>query len=211
MPKCLLLLFLLLAAPLHAQPSPNGTRLPPATSLVDASGVVWTINAARQVLRNGLPAGSGFGTMLVWSDGTVSVLGTDNAWWRWTGTAWVPGTAPLLPSAPLLPPPTDKPVPLPGGGGVSWEQPGASLAEVQDLTYRIYQDALPPVVLTGVRCAAKSVSPWTCTAPFPTGSIGVVHTITLTASNAAGETVKSAPYTYVLVVVPRTPAKVGVK
>jgi hypothetical protein len=68
-------------------PSPDGTRLPPASQIVDASGATWTI-AGVSILRNGQQTG-GWGTIITWCGGQIHVLGGDNQWWRWTG-GWSP-------------------------------------------------------------------------------------------------------------------------
>jgi hypothetical protein len=80
------------ATPPPAGTSPDGTRLPPATQIVDDSGAVWTIDGLL-ILRNGQQTG-GLGTTITWCGGRIHVFGTDNQWWRWTGDGWTPvGTA----------------------------------------------------------------------------------------------------------------------
>ena len=71
-----------------AATSPDGTRLPPASQIVDASGAVWTI-AGQVILRNGQSTG-GLGSIITWCSGQIHVLGTDSQWWRWTGGGWLP-------------------------------------------------------------------------------------------------------------------------
>ena len=68
-----------------AQSSPDGSTSPPASYVQDNSGGVWTIDGAYQTLRNGAHAGGGYGTQLLWYQGVVYVLGTDNNWYRWVG------------------------------------------------------------------------------------------------------------------------------
>lgn len=65
---------------------------------------------------------------------------------------------------------------------LNWNQPNATLAEVQGYTYTTQVDAAPPVI-TKPSCVAGT--PVTCTAPitFASGP----HTITLTAINAFGQ------------------------
>ena len=69
--------------------SPNGTLVPPATQIVDNLGAVWTIGANQTILRNGAQAAGGFGSKILWSSGTIYVLGTDSTWWQWTGSGWI--------------------------------------------------------------------------------------------------------------------------
>ena len=66
--------------------SSDGTLVPPATRIVDASSAVWTMNGAA-VLRNGVSAGGGTGVQMLWSGGSIYVLsGLGGSWWRWTGS-----------------------------------------------------------------------------------------------------------------------------
>ena len=68
--------------------SPDGTVVPPATEIVDALGAVWTMNGAA-ILRNGVSAGGGSGVTMLWSGGSIYVLGsTGGSWWKWTGSGW---------------------------------------------------------------------------------------------------------------------------
>ena len=71
------------SAPAPPVASPDGTRLPPASQIVDASGGVWTI-AGQVILRNGADTG-GIGSVITWCGGQIHVLGQDNYWWRWAG------------------------------------------------------------------------------------------------------------------------------
>lgn len=64
---------------------------------------------------------------------------------------------------------------------LNWNQPNATLAEVQALVYTSQVDSLTPVIL---KPSCLAGTPVTCTAPivFTSGP----HTITLTATNAFG-------------------------
>ena len=67
-------------------PSANGTR---GTSVTDNSGVVWTIDANNNVLRNGIPFNSGWGSELLWWNGVVYHKGVGTLhWYSWSGTTW---------------------------------------------------------------------------------------------------------------------------
>jgi hypothetical protein len=68
--------------------SPDGTTVPTASSIVDASGAVWTIGGGSMILRNGAQAAGGYGAQILWTNSTIYVLGTDANWWRWTGSGW---------------------------------------------------------------------------------------------------------------------------
>ena len=68
--------------------SPNGTVVPPASQIVDNLGNVWTIGNNQTILRNGTQASGGVGSKILWTSGTIYVLGTDSNWWQWTGSGW---------------------------------------------------------------------------------------------------------------------------
>ncbi len=74
--------------PTGGTPSADGTAVPPAAQIVDAAGAVWTLSG-QVILRNGVHAAAGTGFRIVWLQGTIYVLGSDNTrWWRWTGSSW---------------------------------------------------------------------------------------------------------------------------
>ena len=62
--------------------------MPGASQIVDSQGAVWTIGASQAILRNGASAAGGSGTKILWSGGTIYVLGVDNNWWKWLGSGW---------------------------------------------------------------------------------------------------------------------------
>ncbi len=68
--------------------SPDGSIIPPATQLVDASLNVWMLTSDGRVLRNGSQAAGGVGSKILWSGGAIYVLGFDNNWWKWNGGSW---------------------------------------------------------------------------------------------------------------------------
>ena len=69
--------------------SPDGTQVPPATQIVDNSSAIWTLSGNGAILRNGVQAGGGWGSKILWQNTTIYVLGTDNQWWQWVGSGWV--------------------------------------------------------------------------------------------------------------------------
>ena len=69
--------------------SPSGTRLPPATAIVDNDLASWTIGPNLETLRNGVHAGGGYGSSYLWYENVLYVVGTDDNWWRWTGSGWI--------------------------------------------------------------------------------------------------------------------------
>ena len=94
-------------------PSPSGTRLPPAPAIIDSDLASWTIGPNLETLRNGVHAGGGYGSTYLWYEGVLYVVGTDANWWRWTGSGWIfvgpndPAGGPSAsPSGTRLPPAT---------------------------------------------------------------------------------------------------------
>src|ERR1700731_1203349 len=91
--------------------SPDGTTVPPASSIVDSRGNVWTLTANGQIARNGrIDRITNSVLLLVYSDGAVyqktSWIGNDgqNLWWRWSRGRWIQTPDPLPPPPP---PPID--------------------------------------------------------------------------------------------------------
>ena len=68
--------------------SPNNTRVPPASQIVDSTGAVWTRLGNGTIRRNGVSTG-GAGSVILYCNRIVYVLGTDNQWWRWNN-GWTP-------------------------------------------------------------------------------------------------------------------------
>ena len=96
------------------------------------------------------------------------------------------------------------------GNKVAWDQPAPTLADAQGYTYKYYPDAATAgVALTPVTCSG-TVSPFQCEAAFPAFTPGS-HTMAITASNTAGESVKSAPLSFMFVVIPSAPINLTIK
>ena len=100
--------------------------------------------------------------------------------------------------------------PATGGNKIGWDQSAPTLAEAQGYTYKYYPDASPTgTTLATVTCAGTT-SPYQCEVAFPAFTPGN-HTLTLTASNIAGESVKSAPLNFVFTVTPSAPTNLKIK
>lgn len=83
-------------AQIQATPPPASVTIPPATSITDSKGNVWTV-VAGVVQMNGKPAGfSANVTELVYVNQTIWQT-ANGSWFSWTGTTWSAGTttAPL--------------------------------------------------------------------------------------------------------------------
>ena len=94
-----------------------------------------------------------------------------------------------------------------------WDQPAPDLATAQGYTYAHYDDGSSSGVdFTGVTCAAKVPAVaqlFDCSVAFPAFTPGQ-HTVTITAKNVAGESPKSAVFTFTFVVVPGTPTNLRI-
>lgn len=89
-----------------------------------------------------------------------------------------------------------------------WDVPASLLSEAQSYTYKIYVDgATTGTVLSNVTCTGTTT--FSCQVPFPAFTPGT-HNITLTASNAAGESAKSSPFTFTFVVIPGVPTNIRI-
>lgn len=93
---------------------------------------------------------------------------------------------------------------------LAWDQPAPDLSAAQGYTYRYYPDGAPTgVALTSVACT-NIASIFTCSVGFPAFTPGL-HTLTLTASNIAGESAQSAIFTFTFVVVPGAPHTIHIQ
>lgn len=104
------------AAPVTPVASANGTTVPPATQIVDATFGVWTISGSTYYLNGKTTNGagpSGAARLIFWN-GTVYVLGDDTptAWYRWSGSGYLVFGA--------APPNTTTPI---GQLGLAWDPP----------------------------------------------------------------------------------------
>ena len=92
--------------PTPGQESPNNTRVPPATQIVDSAGGVWTRTANGTILRNAAGTG-GAGSQILYCNRIVYAFGNDSQWWRWSN-GWSP-TGPVDPCSGGTPTPTPTP------------------------------------------------------------------------------------------------------
>lgn len=91
------------------------------------------------------------------------------------------------------------------GSKFAWTQ-SADATTAQAYTWKIYNDgATTGVALAPVTCVAGTpTTTANCTVPIPPYTPGA-HTMTITATNAAGESVKSDPLTFTMVAIPAKP------
>jgi hypothetical protein len=93
---------------------------------------------------------------------------------------------------------------------LSWGIPAPDLASAQTYTYRYYPDATATgTILNAVTCSGTA-TPFVCQVAFPLFTQGN-HTLKLSAANAAGEGVPSAPFAFSFVGKPGTPINITIK
>lgn len=95
-----------------------------------------------------------------------------------------------------------------GTSKLLFDQQAASLAEANGLGYKYYVDGATTGVSLTVTCTGVT-SPFVCSAAFPAFTPGS-HSLTLTASNAAGESAKSALFGFTFVVIPAVPSNIRI-
>jgi hypothetical protein len=109
--------------------------------IVDHALHVWTIDFAdMRVLRDGVNVGGGYGSVLLWLDDVLYVLGTDMNWWNWADangniTGYIvgkeepvhgtptPTAAPTATPATPTPAPTGTPMTGPQYVNLAWDPP----------------------------------------------------------------------------------------
>ena len=89
------------------------------------------------------------------------------------------------------------------------DQDAPDLATANSYTYKYYSDnAIAGIILVFV-CTGTS-SPFLCTASFPAFTPGA-HTLTVTASNIAGESPKSGILSFTFVIIPSVPTNLRIQ
>lgn len=79
-----------------ASPSANGTAMPPASSIIDSAGAVWTITGG-VLYKNGVVAGNNYNVALaMYYTGAVYAENTSGEFYQWNGTGWVRCADPRL-------------------------------------------------------------------------------------------------------------------
>jgi hypothetical protein len=92
--------------------SANGTAMPPASSLTDSAGAVWTLSGG-VAYKNGAVAGNNYNVSLALCyNGSIYVENTSGYFYQWNGSTWVGCSDPrlgttsadgtTLPSAPYI-------------------------------------------------------------------------------------------------------------
>jgi hypothetical protein len=96
---------------------------------------------------------------------------------------------------------------------LSWDQVAPTVNDARAYVYKYYPDgataASAGVTIPTVTCTGLT-SPFQCSASFPAFTPGP-HTLTLTASSAAGESAKSPSMSFTFVVIPAAPANLRIE
>jgi len=99
-----------------ATPSPDGTRIPGSSLIIDNSLATWTLGSGLEILRDGVQVANGYGSQILWFQGSIYVLGDDSNWWKWTGAWTFSGATDPNPAGP---PPSDPPPSEIGDGSLN--------------------------------------------------------------------------------------------
>ncbi|MEM5433706.1 hypothetical protein [Paraburkholderia diazotrophica] len=79
-----------------AAASANGTTIPPASSIIDNHGSVWTL-VGGSVYKDGVKANNNYNvSMVLWYGGGVYHQGTGGQFYGWNGTTWIACNDPRL-------------------------------------------------------------------------------------------------------------------
>jgi probable HAF family extracellular repeat protein len=68
--------------------SPDNTRIPLSSVIVDNNLTTWTLGPGEEILHDGAQVVGAYGSQILWYQGGIYVLGDDYNWWRWTGITW---------------------------------------------------------------------------------------------------------------------------
>lgn len=94
---------------------------------------------------------------------------------------------------------------------LAWDQPAPSLADAQGYSYRYYPDGVTTGSALPATCAATAdPAIFVCRAAFPAFT-PADHSLIVTASNEAGESLPSAALAFRFVVLPATPLRVRIE
>ena len=84
------------SASASASASANGTTVPPAASITDSAGNVWTLSNG-YIFKNGIQDPYSYNvSMLLWYNSSVYQENTSGNFYRWTGSTWVQCQDPRL-------------------------------------------------------------------------------------------------------------------
>lgn len=90
--------------------SASGTAIPPATSINDSSGAIWTVRSG-VIYRANQKTISSDVILLLWYAGVIYQEDDAKLWWKWQNNAWVSCTDPRpAPPPPVVTPPASAPV-----------------------------------------------------------------------------------------------------
>lgn len=102
-----------------------------------------------------------------------------------------------------------QPVPATAKSQFAFDQDAPDLASVQGYTFRLYIDGSATGAVLPVTCTGAAI-PFQCAGPIPAFTPGT-HTVTVSASNEAGESDKSEALTFRMVIVPGKPTTLRIQ
>jgi len=91
----------------------------------------------------------------------------------------------------------------------AFDQPAPDLATATSYTYRLYADGATTGTILVVACTGTA-SPFPCSVPIGAFTPGP-HSVTMSAANVAGESARSAPLLFTMVVIPSAPTNLRVQ
>lgn len=93
----------------------------------------------------------------------------------------------------------------------AWDQPAPVLADAQGYTYKYYPDgAATGIAFAGGVTCSGTATPFVCEVNIPAFTPGS-HSISMTATNVAGESAKSTSFAFNFVVTPAIPTNFRIK
>jgi hypothetical protein len=115
----------------------SGTAVPPAMSINDSSGAVWTVTNG-VIYRANQKTVSSDVTLLLWYAGKMYQENASKAWWVWQNNGWVvsadPRPAVTTPAVPAVPATPAKPASSTSSGSTSTSSPSTSAAQTPAAT-----------------------------------------------------------------------------
>jgi len=174
--------------------SPDGATSQPTSPIVDAGGHVWVIASPNIILRDGVQAAGGLGTIILWYQQSIYVWDGGEFWWQWNATTltWanVGATDPRLTPTPQPPAPQPAPFtltcPAPitvqseTGGSVAVSYVATALGGVQPytITYSPPSGTLFPIGASQVSVSAQSADGQMGNCAFPVSVVNAVPNTT---------------------------------
>jgi hypothetical protein len=93
---------------------------------------------------------------------------------------------------------------------LTWDQDAPDLATANGYVYKYYPDiSVVGITLNSVSCVIAIPGPFVCSVNYPAFTPGN-HTLTITAANIVGESIKSTSFSFAFVVIPSPPKNIRI-